>query len=68
MPGPRWFTRQYDLRSCDEQAMLDLLTRDVLSFFNGPLPLAVEGTGSHLVLCEKQARLTKPEELVVFLE
>lgn len=68
VPGPRWFTRQYDVRSCDEQEMLDLLTGDVLSFFDGPLPLAVEGTGTHLVLCEKQARLTKPEVLVTFLE
>jgi len=68
MPGPHWFTRHYDVRSRDEQAMLDLLTGKVLSFFNGPLTLAVEGTGNHLVLCEKQSRLMKPEELSAFLK
>lgn len=66
--GPRWFTRKYDVRCREEQTMLDLLTGEVLSFFNGPLTFAVEGIGNHLVLCEKQARLMKPEELAVFLE
>lgn len=64
---PGWFTKQYDVRSEFPQEFLRLLTPEVLSCFRSPETLAVECSGRNLIVCEKSARLLKPEELIPLL-
>lgn len=68
MPGPRWFTRRYDVRVRDEPAVLRLLAPEVLPFFQQKEAMAVEGSGRDLIVCKKTIRLIEPDELILLLQ